>query len=116
MAKCDGNHGAPPCGDPECWQLDGEPDSNYTNQDPDLKNLKRNPRRYPDWTMYAHEMFDDAGLTPQPGDIHALTDDFSEMSNNFDGCMKSASEDLTVKIGGLVNLRSYVDSLKAKSK
>jgi hypothetical protein len=29
VAKCDGNHGGPPCGDPECWKdehEDGEGD------------------------------------------------------------------------------------------
>jgi hypothetical protein len=88
-----------------------EPDSNYTNQDPDLKKPPK--RYYPDWTMYAEQMLDDAGCPVVAGDITALTDDLSRRSNDFDGCMKSASEDLTVEIGGLQNLRAYVTGLKS---
>lgn len=29
-ARCDGNHGEPPCGDPECWLLSGLGDERIT--------------------------------------------------------------------------------------
>jgi len=99
---------------PKAEPLDGDATSDYTNQDPDLKN--RPPKRYyPDFTMYAEQLLDEAECKYIPGDITALTNDLSRRSNDFDGDMQAASEDLIMHIGGLPNLRAYVDKLKTKS-